>query len=256
MSFARRCTIYLFSDGWKRLREMKLMSPQLLEGITCFNGPSPINNQNNVFLFSEVRITASMGTNLHRDQEGPDLRPKANLGGSRRQNGDHQSFYKKIYPSASCCTLWDAILASYLSFWQQYARGFWVLYWTCHISCGIIKCRGGIFSISVNALNLHFTQIWHSLLSCRLQEWRCASESVCLLSFHHLEFRETTKKLVKFREGEGEGVVVRESYMKSWILMDQSDIWIPKYTEGGPAEIFLKNTIFYAFPNVSVMSCL
>ena len=70
-----------------------------------FNGPSPINNQNNVFLFSEVRITASMGTNLHRDQEGPDLRPKANLGGSRRQNGDHQSFYKKIYPSASCCTL-------------------------------------------------------------------------------------------------------------------------------------------------------
>ena len=70
-----------------------------------FNGPSPITNQNNVFLFSQVRSIASMGTDLHRDQEGPDLRPKANLGGSRRQNGDHQSFYKKIYPSASCCTL-------------------------------------------------------------------------------------------------------------------------------------------------------
>ena len=93
-------------------------------------------------------------------------------------------FIEKIYLSAFCCTLWDAILASYLAFWQQYARGFWVLYWTVHISRGIIKCRGGIFSISVNALNLHFTQIWHSLLSCRLKEWRCASESVYINISH------------------------------------------------------------------------
>ena len=57
-----------------------------------FNGPSPINNQNNVFLFSQVRCIASMGTDLHRDQEGPDLRPKVNLGGSRWQNGVCQFF--------------------------------------------------------------------------------------------------------------------------------------------------------------------
>ena len=38
-----------------------------------------------------------MGTDLHRDQEGPDIRPKANLGGPRWQNGDFHSFYIKIY---------------------------------------------------------------------------------------------------------------------------------------------------------------
>ena len=36
-----------------------------------------------------------MGTDLHRDQEGPDLRPKTNLGGSRWQNGDFHSFYRE-----------------------------------------------------------------------------------------------------------------------------------------------------------------
>ena len=31
-------------------------------------------------------------------------------------------------------------------------------------------------------------------------------------------------------------------------IVDQSDIWIPKYTEGGPAEIFLKKYHFLRLP--------
>ena len=108
-------------------------------------------------------------------------------------------FIKKyIYLSVSCCTLWEAILARYLAFFQAIgsrmleAFEFCIVLLYCiivlyyYIVC-INHVSWGIFSISVNVLNLHFTQIWLWLLFCRLKEWRCASESVCLLSFHHLE---------------------------------------------------------------------
>ena len=53
------------------------------------------------------------------------------------------------------------------------------------------------------------------------------------------------------KHGGGGGGGVRESKIKSWILVDQSDIWIPKCTEGIPLTIFYTKEIYTTLYNHS-----
>ena len=98
-------------------------------------------------------------------------------------------FLKKIYIylSVSCCTLWDAILARYLALFQAIGSSMLDAFELCigpFIYHVVRKSRGRMYFCQCPESTSTFTQIWLSLLSCRLKEWRCASESIYINISH------------------------------------------------------------------------